>query len=135
MSQTQRISHETFAAISREMVRIKAQHYGKGPTQAKTYLCDDFLFCVMKGGMTVVERNLLEHGDAELVRTVRLRFQENMSETFKDAVQRLTGHNVLSYHSQVMFDPDHVVEMFLLGEKVPEVEDSAPLSADAAPAS
>ena len=50
------------------MVRIKSQHYGRGAAEAKIYLCDNFLFCVLKGGMTPVERNLLEHGDAALVR-------------------------------------------------------------------
>jgi len=44
------------------MVRIKSQHYGRGAAEAKIYLCDNFLFCVLKGGMTPVERNLLEHG-------------------------------------------------------------------------
>src|ERR671936_2940513 len=92
---------DQLAAITREMVRIKSQHYGKGATEAKTYQCDNFLFCVMKGGMTTVERNLLEHGDAALVRQVRLRFQHNNGETFRDTVQRITGRRVLSYESQV----------------------------------
>jgi len=109
------LSGEVLAAISREMVRIKAQNYGKGATEAKSYMCDDFLFCVLKGGLTAVERNLLDHDDAELVRRVRLRFQSNMSETFIDAVRRLSGREVLGYASQIMFDPDYSIEMFLLG--------------------
>lgn len=84
MSAQDEISGETLAAISREMVRLKAEHYGKGPREAKTYLCDDWLFCVLKGGMTTVERTLLEHGDSDLVRQVRLRFQTNMTESFTD---------------------------------------------------
>jgi uncharacterized protein YbcI len=112
---TSELSGETLDAISREMVRIKALHYGKGPSEAKTYQCDDFVFCVLRGGMTVVERTLLEHGDAELVRQVRMRFQANMDDSFKDAVARLTGRRVVQYQSQVMFDPDYVVEVFLLG--------------------
>lgn len=118
------LSGETLDAISREMGRIKAQHYGKGPTEAKTYLCDDFLFCVLKGGMTVVERTLLEHGDGELVRQVRMRFQANLDDTFRDVVTRLTGRQVIGYASQVLFDPDHVVEMFLLGSPIDERTDT-----------
>jgi uncharacterized protein YbcI len=109
------ITGETLAMISREMVRLKAQHYGKGATEAKAYVCDDWLFCVMKGGMTTVEQTLLEHGEKDLVRTVRLRFQQSMDESFTGVVRRLTGREVLTYQSQVLFDPDFTVEIFLLG--------------------
>lgn len=119
MSAQDDLPGDVLAAISREMVRLKAQHYGKGPTEVKTYVCDDWLFCVMKGGMTTVEQTLLEHGEEQLVRRVRLRFQENMDESFKGAVGRLTGREVLTYQSQVLFDPDFVIEIFLLGPPDP----------------
>jgi uncharacterized protein YbcI len=108
---------EQLAAITREMVRIKSQNFGKGATEAKTYQCDNFLFCVLKGGMTTVERNLLEHGDAALVREVRLRFQHNHGETFRNAVERVTGRRVLTYESQVLFEPDYTVEIFVLDDE------------------
>lgn len=82
------ISGETLAAISRELVRLTAEHYGKGATEAKTYVFDDWLFCVLKGGMTTVERTLLEHGDDHLVRQVRMRFQQNMDHSFTGVVHR-----------------------------------------------
>lgn len=110
------VSGEILSAISNEMVRLKAQHYGKGPVEAKSYLNDDFLFVVMKGGMTPVEQTLIEGGDAVLVRRVRLRFQEQMSTAFKDAVERLVGRKVLAYQSQVLFDPDYAIEIFLLSD-------------------
>jgi uncharacterized protein YbcI len=109
------ISGETLATISRELVRLKAQHYGRGATEAKTYVCDDWLFCVLKGGMTTVERTLLEHGENDLVRQVRLRFQENMDDSFIDVIRQLTGREVITYQSQVVFDPDFSIEIFLLG--------------------
>jgi uncharacterized protein YbcI len=118
------ITGEQLAAITREMVRIKSQHYGRGATQAKTYQCDDFLFCVLKGGMTRMERTLLEHGEERLVRQVRLRFQETTLPTFKDAVERITGRRVLTYESQVLFSPDYTVEIFLL-------DGAEPLAAEA----
>jgi uncharacterized protein YbcI len=115
VSLQEEISGDVLGAISREMVRLKAEHYGKGATEAKTYVCDDWLFCVLKGGMTTVERTLLDHGEEELVRQVRLRFQDNMDESFKGVVAELTGRPVLTYQSQVLFNPDFVVEIFLLG--------------------
>ena len=104
------------------MVRLKAQHFGKGATEAKTYLCDDWLLCVLKGGTTTVERTLLRHGQDDLVRQVRLRFQESMDESFTGVVERLTGRPVLGYASQVTFDPDFALEIFLLGDSRGEPE-------------
>ena len=108
------LSGEVLAAITREMVRIKSESYGKGATAAKSYQCDHFLFCVLKGGMTQVEETLLRHEDQGLVRQVRLRYQELEGDAFKDAVERLSGRRVLTYESQVLFDPDYTVEMFVL---------------------
>lgn len=117
MSAQDEISGETLAAVSRELVRLKAQYYGKGATEAKSYVCDDWLFCVLEGGLTTVEQTLLQHGDESLVRQVRLRFQENIDDSFTDAVCRLTGREVLTYQSQVVFSPDYTVEIFLLGPR------------------
>lgn len=111
-----RLTGEQLAAITREMVRIKSQSYGKGATEAKTYQCDSFLFCVLRGGLTTIERNLLEHGDEHMVRQVRLRHQENNRQTFVAAVERIAGQRVLSHQSQVLFAPDYTVEMFVMDD-------------------
>ncbi len=120
------LSGAQLAKITREMVRIKSQSYGKGATEAKAYQCDNFLFVVLKGGMTTVEQNLLEHGEQRLVREVRLRYQENNGADFKGAVERIGGHRVLTYQSQVLFAPDYTVEIFVLGE----ADGAPPHSAD-----
>ena len=36
--------------IANAMVGLKKEFYGKGPTEAKTYINDHYVFCVMKGG-------------------------------------------------------------------------------------
>jgi uncharacterized protein YbcI len=117
---SQEISRESLAAVANELVRLKAQYYGKGPTEAKAYLNDETLVVVLKGGLTTVERTLLDAGDAGLVRQVRLRFQHVMEQNFIDAVQRMTDRRVLTYMSQIVFDPDYCFEFFVLSdEKMP----------------
>jgi uncharacterized protein YbcI len=74
-------------------------------------------FCVMKGGLTTVERTLLEAKDEPLVRHVRPRFQEAVRPQFIEVVEQVTGRRVLTYQSQIMFDPDYVVEMFVLSPR------------------
>jgi uncharacterized protein YbcI len=110
------ISREALAGVANEIVRLKAQYYGKGPTEAKAYMNDEVLVVSLKGGLTTVERTLLEAGDDALVRQVRLRFQEVMEQNFIDAVQRLTGQRVLTYMSQIVFDPDYCFEFFVLSD-------------------
>jgi uncharacterized protein YbcI len=102
------------AEISNAMVGLKKEFYGKGPTKAKTYIEDNYVFCVLQGGLTRNEETLLAAGEAPLVRQFRLRFQEAMAEATTEAVARLTGREVVGYHSQIVFDPEYAFEIFVL---------------------
>ena len=99
--------------ISNEMVRAQKQFFGKGPTRAKSYMFDDLLLIVMRGGLTTAEKTMLEFGHPDQVRQFRQMFENEMTERLTTMVENLTGRTVLSYQSQVMFDPDLVVEMFV----------------------
>jgi uncharacterized protein YbcI len=100
--------------ISHAMVGMKKDFYGKGPTKAKTYLNDEYIFVVMEGGLTRNEETLLAAGEHDLVRTYRLRFQEAMTATTIGAVEEIVGRKVLTYHSQILFDPERAIEIFVL---------------------
>jgi uncharacterized protein YbcI len=102
------------SAISQAIVRIHAEHYGKGATQAKTYVWDDLVVCVLRDVLTVAERTLIDVDRADTVRDVRAVFQSSLEATFRTAVERLTGRRVRSCMSQV--DPGNGlgVEVFLL---------------------
>ena len=100
--------------ISNAMVGLKKQYYGKGPTKAKTYINDNYVFCVLEGGLTKNEITLLQAGEEQLVRQYRLRFQEAVSELSTRAIEEITGRKVLGYHSQIVFDPEWAFEIFVL---------------------
>jgi uncharacterized protein YbcI len=102
------------AEISNAMVGLKKEFYGRGPTKAKTYVNDNYIFCVLEGGLTRNEETLLEAGEHDLVRTYRLRFQEVMAQPTTAAVERITGRKVIGYHSQIVFDPEFGFEIFVL---------------------
>jgi uncharacterized protein YbcI len=104
------------AEISNAMVGLKKEFYGKGPTKAKTYLNDNYVFCVLQGGLTRNEETLLAAGHHDLVRQYRLKFQEAMAAPTIEAVERITGRKVLGYHSQIVFDPEHGFEIFVLDD-------------------
>jgi uncharacterized protein YbcI len=101
------------ARISNEMVRAQKQFFGKGPTEAKSYMLDDFLLIVMRGGLTTAEKTMLEFGKPDQVRQFRQLFENEMTERLTGMIENLTGRKVLTYQSQIMFEPDLVVEMFV----------------------
>jgi uncharacterized protein YbcI len=90
--------------------------YGRGPTHAKTYFCDEYVFCVMSGGMTRDEETMIRGGEKEAVREYRLRFEAVIAPELIRRVEDVVGRTVVSYHSQVLFDPDRIVEIFMLDE-------------------
>ena len=102
------------AAVSRELVSLHKQFYGKGPVRAKTYLVNDTVLCVLEGGFTVVERTLIEVGRASAVHEIRTSFQSAMRDQFTQVVESALGRRVRAYMSQVHTDPDVAVELFLL---------------------
>jgi len=61
-----------------------------------------------------------------------LRYQEHNRDAFQSAVERLAGRRVLTYHSQVLFDPDWVFEIFVLGDELVS-PDEPPAPATEAP--
>jgi uncharacterized protein YbcI len=102
------------SAISQAIVRIHAEHYGKGATQAKTYAWDNLIVTVLRDVLTVAERTLIEVDRADTVRDVRTTFQSGLETTFRAAIERLTGRRVQSCMSQV--DPIRGlgIEVFVL---------------------
>ena len=107
---------EQAAAISNEIVKIFAECYGRGPTKAKTYLVDNYVFCVLEDILTTVEQTLVNNGKENLVREVRLTFQEELADRFTSAVEEIMDRRVVTYHSQVVFHPAMACEIFVLNE-------------------
>jgi uncharacterized protein YbcI len=101
-------------ALANAMVGMKKQLYGRGPTAAKAWILDDYVFVVLEGGLTRNEETLLADGKEDLVRDYRLSFQETVSATAMSAVEELIGRRVLTYHSQIVFDPPRTFEIFVL---------------------
>lgn len=102
------------AALANAMVGMKKQFYGRGPTAAKAWILDDYVFVAMEGGLTRNEETLLADGKEGVVRAYRLSFEESMSATTMGAVEELVGRKVLTYHSQIVFEPARSFEIFVL---------------------
>jgi len=106
---------DQLAAVTNGIVQLFREYYGRGPTKAKSYLLDErIVVCVLEDTMTTVEQTLVKNGDNDLIRQVRLRFQEAMAVEFKTVVEKAMGRRVAAYHSQLTMQPDMGFEFFVL---------------------
>ena len=110
----QRTRGEIAAEISNGIVKLFSEYYGRGPVKAKTYLMDNYSFTVLENTLTTAEATLVQAGQHEMVRDFRLAFQKEMAGRFKGVVELATKQRVLTYQSQLTFDPDHCIEFFVL---------------------
>ena len=108
---------DELAEITNGIVRLFSEYYGRGPTRAKSYMLENrYVVTVLRDTMTTVERTLAERGEGDLVRRVRLTFQEAMAASFKGVVEEVLGRRVEAYHSQILIEPDVGFEFFILEE-------------------
>jgi uncharacterized protein YbcI len=108
---------EMRAMISKEIVRLQAEYYGKGPTKAKTYIVDDLVVVVLEESFTRAERTLVERGEREAIQHIRRRFQQAMADGFTSVVEQATGRKVRVFLSETDVEHDVSVETFLLAEE------------------
>jgi uncharacterized protein YbcI len=100
--------------ISDGLVALLKDYYGRGPDRTRTYLNDDLVVCLLRGGFTRVEQTLLEEGHGDDVIRQRMVFQQVMRERFEQVVERATGRRVIGFMSGNQQDPDMICEVFVL---------------------
>ena len=107
---------EMRATISKEIVRLQAAYYGKGPTRAKTYIVEDLVVVVLEESFTRAEKTLAERGEKDAIEHIRRRFQQQMADDFTSVVEQATGRKVRVFLSETNIDHDVSVETFLLAD-------------------
>ena len=111
---------ELLSAISKRIVGILRDHYGRGPMKAKTYALDDIVVCVMRGsGFTAMEQTMMDSGEPQGVVAMREEFQRLMAKRYKEAIEELTGRKVMAFLSQAHVDPDITIEIFFVDKPLP----------------
>jgi uncharacterized protein YbcI len=108
--------HSAKLEISNGIVQLMSTHYGRGPNKAKTFVMDHYVFVVLEDLLTRAETTMVENGRSALVREMRITFQADMADEFKAVVEGALGRKVLTYQSQVVFDPPMGFEIFVLEE-------------------
>lgn len=104
------------AEISREMVRLYKDHFGRGPTKAKTnFAGPDCVICTLEHSFTRAEQSLAEMGEHQQLRDIRLFFQYATEAQFREVIERLTGRRVRAFVSGLDAGKDVCSEVFYLG--------------------
>jgi uncharacterized protein YbcI len=102
------------AALAESLVALQKKLYGKGPEAARAFIEDEYVFIVLEGGLTRNEETLLAAGEVDMVRAYRLRYQDAVSHEYVTCVESIVGRKVVTYHSQIVFDPVRAFEIFVL---------------------
>jgi uncharacterized protein YbcI len=102
--------------VSREILRIHEDSYGKGAEEAHAYVGDGFVIVVLDNlELLPNERFLVEHGKHETVIQVRTQYQHAIQASFRAAIERATGRTVVGFASTTSMDePRFVAEIFKL---------------------
>jgi uncharacterized protein YbcI len=109
-------AHDSIRAeVSREMVRLYKELFGRGPTKARTeFAGPDVVICTLENTFTPAERSLVEMGEHQRLRDTRMYFQAATADRFTGVVERVTGRKVRSFLSGLDADKDVCAEVFYL---------------------
>lgn len=106
------------AEISREMVRLYKELFGRGPTRARTeFAGPDIVICSLEDTFTPAERSLVEMGEHQRLRDTRMYFQAATHDKFTEIVERVTGRKVRAFISGLDAGADVCAEVFYLEGK------------------
>src|SRR3954470_5723872 len=101
------------AAVSRAMVALHKEQFGRGPTRARSHFAGrDTLVCVLENVLLPAELKLVELGEVERVRAGRVSFQAATATDFVSAVETILLRKVRAFASAVDPEKDTVFEVF-----------------------
>jgi uncharacterized protein YbcI len=114
-TETVEYRQSVLAEISREMVRLYKEQFGRGPTKAKTnFAGPDIVVVTLEESFTPAELRLAEMGEHQRLRDTRLYFQHATGGEFRSIIERVLGRKVRAFNSAVDTETDLSVEVFHL---------------------
>ena len=103
------------AEISREMVRLYKEQFGRGPTRARTeFAGPDIVISTLEDSFTPAERRMAEMGEDQRLRDTRTFFQHATEADFCAVIERLLKRKVRAFVSGIDTTRDVSAEVFYL---------------------
>jgi uncharacterized protein YbcI len=101
--------------VTNAMVRLYKELFGRGPTKARTnYAGSDTLVATIENSLTPAEQNMIDLGEDQRVREIRMFFQHASDAEFTGIVEQITGRTVRAFVSGMDTDKDVATEVFYL---------------------
>lgn len=100
--------------ISNAIVGLLRTHAGRGPTRARAFIGGDLVVVALRDCLTTGEKTLVDRGNVDLVLQTRGALQTAIQKPATEAVEAITGRQVVAYLPSHQIDPDHAAIVFIL---------------------
>ena len=101
--------------LSNAMVRLYKDLFGRGPTKTRTsFAGPDLIVSTLEHSLTRIERLMVDAGEYERLRDLRMHFQHLNEEQFVGTVEQITGRKVRAFVSGIDTKRDVSAELFYL---------------------
>lgn len=113
------------AEISEAFIKLQRELIGRGPQETKTYIVEDMVIARFKGVLTVEEKHLVGHDTGrKVVKHMRQVLREMYSKDFEEIVEKHTGCQVLSSHSDISTKMGERIEVFVVDKNLEKCLDN-----------
>jgi uncharacterized protein YbcI len=102
-------------AITKRVISFYVDTLGAGPKEARAYIIEDMVIVRLKGNLLPIEKQLLQGTKGiELVKDLRQALHEITAKKITPIIEELTGHKVVSSHSDISTKTGERFEAFIL---------------------
>ena len=101
-------------AITRSVVGLHKELFGRGPVRARAFLSGDTLVCTLGDGFAPAERRMIEAGLSDEVRRHREVIGRVERRRFASLVGEMTGRRVVTHLRDCDPETGNSVEVFVL---------------------
>jgi len=101
--------------ISKQVTKFYVDTIGQGPEETKIYILEDMVIVRLKGKLLPIEEKLLEgENGIGLVKDIRKQLHAVLTTNLGLIVSSVTGHKVISSHSDISTKTGEMFEIFIL---------------------
>jgi uncharacterized protein YbcI len=114
VTRTPEQSTSVLAAVSKALVTLHKEQFGRGPTNVRSHFAGpDALVCILEDVMLPAERKMIAMGEHQRVRDGRVAFQAATREEFVAAVEQIVKRKVRAFASATDVERDVVFENYV----------------------
>ena len=105
------------AEIAKAITQFDREHLGRGPHVVRAWIIQDMILLRLQGVLTPAEETLARDPEGHrLIKQVRMQLIEGSRPLLNEMIQRLSGVQVLSLHSDMSIKRGERIVVFTLAE-------------------